>query len=379
MIPYSCQSIDEGDIEAVIAVLRSDWLTQGPAVPSFEAALGAVVNARHTLAVSSGTAGLHLACLALGIEQGDSVWTSPLSFVASANCARLCGATVDFVDAEPETGLISISALEQKLDDNLAGDTSPKALIVTHYAGHSADMSRIAQLAKNHGFKVIEDAAHALGACYDSKPVGECEFSDLAVFSFHPLKHITTGEGGCICTNSTELARRIERLRSHGITRVAAEMDTIPDGDWFYQQIELGLNYRMSDIQAALGHSQLERLPAFLTRRRQLADRYQRLLGNTELRTLPASEGAAWHLFPILVEPARRKEVFDHLRRSGIGVNVHYLPIHLHPDYRKLGFAVNDFPGAEHYYARTISLPLHPRLTDSDQDFVVTRLKEVLS
>jgi UDP-4-amino-4,6-dideoxy-N-acetyl-beta-L-altrosamine transaminase len=384
MIPYGRQDIDAADIAAVVEVLRSDWLTQGPAVPRFEAALATRCGAAGAVAVSSATAALHLACLALDIGPGDLGWTVPNTFVASANCLRYCGAEVDFVDIDPLSLNLSIPALEAKLRAARRINRLPKVLIAVHFAGRSCDMAAIGRLAGEYGFQVIEDASHAVGASYDGRPVGSCAHADLCVFSFHPVKIITTGEGGMVLGKDASLLRRIERLRSHGITREVTEMQVAEmqgdsEGAWYYQQIELGFNYRMTDLQAALGTSQLARLDAFLARRRQLAQRYGELLAGLPL-DLPAFDAAsAWHLYCVrLHESGRRRAVFDALRAAGIGVNVHYIPVHLQPDYRRLGFAPGHCPEAERYYAGAMSLPLHARLSDAEQMQVVRALRHSL-
>lgn len=378
MIPYARQSIDEADIAAVVEVLRSDWLTQGPTGPAFESELAAAVGASHAVSVSSCTAALHLACLALEVGAGDWVWTSPISFVASANCALYCGAQVDFVDVDPDSGLMDMQALEDKLILARARGRVPKVVVVVHYAGLVADMPTLAALARDYGFRVIEDAAHALGASLAGSRVGDCRYSDLTVFSFHPLKHITTAEGGALCTNDAQLAGRLARLRSHGITRDPRLMEGEAEGGWYYEQLELGLNYRMTDLQAALGRSQLARLDAFVARRRQLAQRYEEQLQGLPVRYLQQQPGAAWHLYPIRVEAARRKQVFDAMREAQILVNVHYLPIYLQPYFRRLGFERGCCPNAEAFYSGLISLPMYAALEDTSQDRVVGVLKELL-
>lgn len=379
MIPYARQSIDEDDIEAVVEALRSDWLTQGPCVPAFETALASVVDAPHVVAVSSGTAGLHLACLALGVGPGDLVWTSPLSFAASANCALYCGAEVDFVDVDDCTGLICLSTLADALTVASIEQRLPKVLIVVHYAGLVVDMAALSLLTKRYGVRVIEDAAHALGGGAPGARVGSCRYSDLTVFSFHPVKHITTGEGGALCTRDRALADKSLRLRSHGITRDESHMLGQSEGDWYYQQLELGFNYRMTDIQAALGRSQLRRLDAFIMRRRRLAWRYQQLLQDLPVQCLPQATDAVWHLYPIRVAIDRRKAVFDAMRSASINVNVHYLPIYLHPYYQSLGFEPGRCPRAEIFYRGLISLPMYADLGDQEQQRVIDVLKEALA
>lgn len=381
MIPYGHQSIDESDEAALLAVLRSEFLTQGPAVGRFEQALARDCQVPHAVAVSNGTTALHLACLALGVGPGDRVWTSPNTFVASANCARYCGAGVDFVDIDAETLNLSPAALADKLLAARREHRLPKVVIPVHFAGRPCDMDPIAALGREFGFRIIEDASHALGAACGDSPVGSCHLSDIATTSFHPVKIITTGEGGMLTTRNAELAERLALLRSHGITRDPAHMTGKTDGPWFYEQVDLGFNYRMSDLQAALGESQLRRLPAFIARRRALAKRYRELLTNLPVR-MPAQDGEATssaHLFVIRVEAKRRRSVFESMRAAGIGVNVHYIPVHLQPYYRRQGFHPGQFPEAESYYSEAITLPLYPGMFDADQDKVVTALAEALA
>ena len=383
MIPYGRQSISEEDIQAVVDTLKSDFLTQGPAVPAFEQALAGYCNVPYAVAVNSATSALHIACLALDVKAGDSVWTSPISFVASANCALYCGATVDFVDVEPDTGLMSVKALAAKLQQAAANNTLPKVLIPVHLAGHSCAMQQIATLCQPYGIRIIEDASHAVGGCYlqqkdgQQQKIGSCQFSDITVFSFHPVKIITTAEGGMALTKDATLAARMQRLRSHGITRNPDDMTEISHGPWYYQQIELGLNYRMTDLQAALGLSQLKQLDAFVARRIEAVARYRNLLQNLPL-DLPEecpSGQSAWHLYIIrLHDENRRLAVFEALRGAGIGVNVHYIPIHTQPYYQKLGFQWGDFPQAEAFYSRIISMPLYADLTAEQQQQVALAL-----
>jgi len=380
MIPYGRQHIGDLDIAAVVDVLRSDWLTQGPAIPRFEQAVADYCGAASGVAVNSATAALHLACLALDLGPGDVLWTSPITFVASANCARFCGAAVDFVDIDDETLNMSAEALEAKLHRAKHSGRLPKVVVPVHFAGRPCDMASIRELSERYGFKIIEDASHALGAQYKSQPVGACAFSDLTVFSFHPVKMITTGEGGMVLGNQGKFMRRIERLRSHGITRLPNEMDGESHGDWYYQQTELGYNYRMTDMQAALGTSQLRKLDGFLEIRRQLVRRYNELLADLPVRVPIYDDRSAWHLYVIRLEtPFRRRAVYDSMRAAGIGVNVHYIPVHLQPYYQELGFEPGDFPIAEAYYAAALTLPLYPDLADSAQIRVVEALREVLS
>lgn len=381
MIPYGRQIIGDEDIRAVEAVLRSDFLTQGPAGPRFERAVAERVGAAHAVAVNSATSALHIACLALDLGPGDLLWTSPNTFVASANCARYCGAEVDFVDIDPETFNICADALEAKLAAAARAGRLPKVLVAVHMCGQSPDMARIAGLARAHGVRIVEDASHSIGADYLGAPVGNCAHSDITVFSFHPVKIITTAEGGMALTGDAGLAGRMERLRSHGITRDPDLMTHAPDGPWYYQQLELGWNYRMTEMQAALGLSQMDRLDAFVARRRELADAYDAALEGLPLRRPGRQAGASssWHLYVVrLDDAARHRATFEALRAAGIGVNLHYIPVHLQPYYRDMGFGPGDFPAAEDYYARAISIPLHAGLTDAEQTRVVTALREVL-
>ena len=382
MIPYGKQTISEADIAAVVRVLQSDYLTQGSQVPAFESSLKNYCGAAHAVAVCNATAALHIACQALGLGKGDILWTTPITFVASANCALYCGATVDFVDIDPHTLNLSIPRLAEKLAAAQVSGCLPKIIIPVHLCGEPCDMAALHQLAQQYGFKIIEDASHAIGASYRGGKVGNCRYSDITVFSFHPVKIITTAEGGACLTNSPELANTLARLRSHGITRNPDEMTHEPDGAWYYQQIELGYNYRMTELQAALGVSQMTRLDEFVARRHALADRYDALLADLPL-TLPhrnPNNRSALHLYPVQVQPENgktRQQVFDYLRVHGIGANVHYIPVHTQPYYRqRFGFAHGDFPAAEAYYARAISLPLYFSLSEDEQDSVVATLKQ---
>ncbi len=381
MIPYGRQDIRVEDIAAVAAVLRSEWITQGPMVPRFEAAVAQSVGAAHAVAANSATSALHVACLALGLGPGDVLWTSPITFVASANCARYCGAEVDFVDIDPATRNMSVAVLEEKLVAASRTGRLPKIVMPVHFAGQSCDMRAIRALGEKYGFAIIEDASHAIGGHYVDAPVGSCRHSDITVFSFHPVKIITTGEGGMLLANDAALARRARRLTSHGITRDAAEMQGESEGSWYYQQIELGYNYRLTDFAAALGLSQLARLEEYVARREALAARYDALLAGLPLDRPGRVAGvrSSWHLYTVrLHDTSRRRAVFDALRAAGIGVNVHYIPVHLQPDYRRLGFGPGDFPAAEAYYAGALTLPLHPRLTHAEQDHVVQTLRQAL-
>ncbi len=380
-IPYGRQEVIDADVAAVTEVLRSDWLTQGPVVPRFEAALAERCGAAHALAVNSATSALHVACLALGLGEGDRLWTSPITFLASANCARYCGAAVDFVDIDPRSYNLSVPALEQKLVEAERAGTLPKIVVPVHLAGQSCDMAAIHALAARYGFRVIEDASHAVGGSYLGRPVGDCRYSDITVFSFHPVKIITSAEGGLALCNDASLAQRLALFRSHGMTRDPALMVREPDGPWYYEQIVLGYNYRMTELQAALGLSQLARLDAYVDRRHALADRYDALLAGLPLATPwrdPACRSAL-HLYIVRVPAPLRRAVFDVLRSHDIGVNVHYIPVHLQPYYRALGFAEGDFPEAERYYAEAISLPMYASLSEAQQDRVVAALREALA
>jgi UDP-4-amino-4,6-dideoxy-N-acetyl-beta-L-altrosamine transaminase len=383
-IPYGRQSIDDADIAAVEAVLRSDWLTQGPAIAAFEEELARRASARHAVAVCNATAALHIACVAAGLGPGDRLWTVPNTFVASANCGRYCGADVDFVDIDPLTWCMDANLLEVKLQAARRAGTLPKVVIPVAFAGGSCDMKRVKRLSDEYGFTVIEDASHAVGASYAGRPVGCGDYAHMTVFSFHPVKIVTTGEGGAVLTNDPGLCDRLRRLRSHGITRDPAQMDEPDVGAWSYEMQELGFNYRITDIQAVLGLSQLKRLDGFLARRRMLVQRYDTLLKNLPLQLpqLDALDESAWHLYVVRVKDnsahADRRAVFDALRAADIGVNVHYIPVHLQPYYRRLGFKPGNFPQAEQYYREALSLPLYAALTDAQQDRVVAQLKRVL-
>ncbi|SEO23344.1 UDP-4-amino-4,6-dideoxy-N-acetyl-beta-L-altrosamine transaminase [Pseudomonas sp. NFACC39-1] len=384
MIPYGRQSLDQADIDAVVAVLHSDWLTQGPALERFEQAMALRCQAAHAVAVCNATSALHIACVAAGLGPGDRLWTTPNTFLASANCGRYCGAQVDFVDIDPLTWNLDAAALATKLEEAERDGRLPKVLVAVAFSGQSCDMRRIGQLSERYGFTVIEDASHAVGASYAGRPVGCGEFADMTVFSFHPVKIITSAEGGMVLTNRPELAQRLQRLRSHGMTREAGQMTEPSHGPWYYQQVELGFNYRMTDLQAALGLSQLNKLDGFIARRRELAARYHRLLGGLPL-TLPGLQPdaeSAWHLYVVRLQldgiTLSHLQVFEGLRAAGIGVNLHYIPVHLQPYYRDLGFAAGDFPQAERYYSEAISLPMFPSLSDEQQDYVVEQLRRLL-
>lgn len=383
-IPYARQNINEADIEAVVKILQSDWLTQGPMLERFEKAVADYCGVKYGVAVSSATAALHLGCLAAGLNRGDLLWTSPNTFVASANCGLYCGAEVDFVDIDSRTYNMAVTKLEAKLESGKRTGKLPKVVIPVHFAGQSCAMERIAQLALEYGFTVIEDASHAIGGLYQNKPVGSCEYSAMTVFSFHPVKIITSGEGGMILTNREDLYEKLIRLRSHGITRDPKLMEGEPDGPWYYQQLELGYNYRITDIQAALGYSQLQRINEFIKRRRFLAQRYSRLLA--ELPVITPWEHpdckSAFHLYVIRLKLDQinksHRQVFEELRQAGIMVNLHYIPVHTQPYFKKMGFKRGDFPEAERYYAEAISLPLYFGFSDEEQDYVVEKLKNII-
>jgi len=380
MIPYGRQDITADDIAAVTEVLTSDFLTQGPAVPAFEQALCDYTGAAHAVAANSATSALHIACLALGAGPGERVWTSPNTFVASANCALYCGAEIDFVDIDPRTYNLCADQLAEKLARAEKENRLPHILIPVHFAGQSCDMQRIHALSQQYGFRIIEDASHAVGGRYQDQPVGNCRYSDITIFSFHPVKIITTAEGGVALTNDPALAARMASLRSHGITRDSSLMQSPSDGPWYYQQLELGFNYRMTDMQAALGCSQIKRLDDYVARRHRIAQRYDNKLAQLDV-TLPhqsSDSHSALHLYPVQVDPGKRLQVFTALREAGIGVNVHYIPVHRQPYYDALGFHAGQFPNAERYYAGAISLPMFPTLTETDQDTVIRALGAAL-
>jgi len=384
MIPYGQQNISEEDIQAVVDVLRSDFLTQGPAVPAFEKNIAEYCGAKHAVAVNSATSALHIACLALGVGKSDVVWTTPITFVASANCALYCDARVDFVDIDSRTYNMSVERLSEKLAQAKQAGKLPKVVIPVHLCGQPCDMAGIHALSQQYGFKIIEDASHAIGGQYRGEPIGNCHYSDITVFSFHPVKIITTGEGGMATSNDAHLANRMQLLRSHGITRDASEMTHAPDGPWYYQQIDLGFNYRMTDMQAALGKSQLLRLDEFVDKRHTLAKRYDQELAGLPVITpwQHADSYSGLHLYVIRLKLGEitktRLQVFETLRAAGIGINLHYIPVHMQPYYQKLGFKAGDFPEAERYYETSISLPLFPALTNMQQDKVVRSIKIAL-
>lgn len=385
MIPYGRQDITQADIDAVVGVLQSDFLTQGPMVPRFEQCVARHVGAEHALAVNSATSALHIACLALGLGPGDLLWTSPITFVASANCGLYCGAQIDFVDIDPCTYNLCPQALERKLEQAEREGRLPKVVVPVHLCGQPCDMQAVHALAQRYGFKVIEDASHAIGGKYQGDFIGNCRYSDITVFSFHPVKIITTAEGGMALTNNVELANKMALLRSHGITRDPALMTHESDGPWYYQQVDLGFNYRMTELQAALGVSQMERLDEYVARRHQLARRYDELLAELPI-TLPWQHPDSYsglHLYVIRLQLDRiqktHRQAFEMLREQGVGVNLHYIPVHTQPFYQRMGFKVGEYPYAETYYTEAISLPMFQSMNYEQQDQVVATLYKVLS
>jgi len=379
-IPYGHQQISDSDIEAVVKVLRSDWLTQGPQVPTFEKILAKKVGANHAVAVNSATSALHLACLALGLSSGDSLWTVPNTFVASANCGRYCGAEVDFVDINPKTWNINVDHLQEKLEIASKKGLLPKIVVPVHFSGQPTEQERIWSLGQKYGFKVVEDASHSIGAKRNGEPVGSCRWSDITVFSFHPVKIITTGEGGMALTNDQKLNNRMKRLREHGINRDPKLMKNPPDGPWYYEQLDLGYNYRMSDIQAALGLSQLNHLEDFVSIRNKLAQLYDKqfLKLPLQLQVIPKNNYSSRHLYVIRIESRNHLRVFKELKKKGIGVNLHYRPVHLQPYYLQLGFEIGNFPEAEAYGREAISLPLFPSMSQEQQFRVISSIKELI-
>lgn len=385
MIPYGRQDINQQDIDAVVEVLRSDFLTQGPQVPAFEQAIMDACDAKYAIAVNSATSALHIACLALGLGNEDWLWTTPNTFVASANCALYCGAKVDFVDIDPRTYNLCAKQLEKKLIAAQKVGKLPKIVIPVHFSGQSCDMQAIHELAKKYGFHIIEDASHAIGGKYKGEPIGNGGYSDITIFSFHPVKIITSAEGGAAVTNREDLAEKMLLLRSHGITRDEELMTKAADGPWYYQQIALGFNYRMTELQAALGLSQMQRLQEFVIKRHKLASRYDELLQDLPI-TLPwqhPDSESARHLYVIRLQLEQINithfDVFNALRAAGVLVNLHYIPVHMQPYYQKLGFASGQFPEAEQYYKEAISIPLFSAMTEGQQDTVCSTLKTILS
>jgi len=384
VIPYGKQDINQQDIDSVVEVLNSDFLTQGPQVPAFESALVEYTNATYALAVNSATSALHIACLALGLGKGDWLWTSPITFVASANCGLYCSAKVDFVDIDPKTYNMCPKRLEEKLIRAKIDGKLPKIVVPVHLCGQPCDMAAIGKLSKEYGFKVIEDASHAIGGKYRSLPIGNCEYSDITVFSFHPVKIVTTAEGGAALTNQKKLADKMTLLRSHGVTRDLDKMEGESHGGWYYQQIDLGFNYRMTELQAALGLSQMHRLDAFVSSRHRLAERYNKILSSLPV-VLPyqlENTYSGLHLYVIRLKldeiSLTHKEVFNALRENGIGVNLHYIPVHIQPYYARMGFKQGDFPVAESYYREAISLPMFHGMTLEQQDEVYKVLNHIL-
>jgi len=384
MIPYGKQDINQADIDSVVNVLKSDFLTQGPQVPLFEKTVSDYCGSEYAVVANSATSALHIACMALNLGKGDYLWTSPNTFVASANCGLYCGAQVDFVDIDPLTYNLSSLELEKKLIQAKQDNKLPKIVIPVHFAGQSCDMQKIHSLSKEYGFKIIEDASHAIGGKYLDQPIGGCQYSDITVFSFHPVKIITTAEGGLATTNDKELLTRMQLFRSHGVTRDPELMNKETEGGWYYQQVELGFNYRMTELQAALGVSQMERLDEFVALRHQRQVRYDKLLKGLPIVVPYQSldSYSALHLYPIQLEleniSKSHTQVFDELRQKGLGVNLHYIPVHIQPYYEKMGFSRGDFPEAEKYYSRAISIPLFHTMTVEQQDEVLNVLMRVL-
>ena len=384
MIPYGRQDINQADINSVTDVLQSDFLTQGPKIPLFEKTVSNYCGAKYGVAVNSATSALHIACLALGLKEGDWLWTSPNSFVASANCGLYCDAKIDFVDIDKQTYNMSVEELEKKLTQAKKENKLPKVVIPVHFAGQSCDMKKVHSLSKEYGFKVIEDASHAIGGKYLDEPIGGCQYSDITVFSFHPVKIITTAEGGMATTNNKELSERMQLFRSHGVTRDPELMTKEAEGSWYFQQVDLGFNYRMTELHAALGVSQMQRLGEFVARRHVLQKRYDSLLsGLPIIRPYQDKHSfSALHLYPIQIDlnkvSKNREQIFDELRETGVGVNVHYIPIHTQPYYRQLGFKDGEFPNSESYYKAALSLPLYSGMSFQEQDKVVEFVTKVL-
>ena len=385
MIPYGKQDVSQDDIDAVVDVLKSDYLTQGPIVPKFEKSLSDFTKAKYSVVVNSATSALHIACKALEVSPGDMVWTSAITFVASANCALYCGANVDFVDIDSNSYNICIESLTKKLELARLSGNLPKVLIPVHLSGQSCDMKSIFELSKEYGFAIIEDASHAIGGMYTDEPVGNCKFSDIAVFSFHPVKIITSGEGGAAMTNNPKLDQKMRLFASHGITRNTELMENVPDGPWYYEQLSLGSNYRMTELQAALGLSQMSRINSFIQKRHQIAKRYNDELKHLPL-TLPAQGNehySSYHLYIIRLKldaiQKSHKEIFEELRHEGLGVNLHYIPVYHHPYFKKLGFKKGYCSEAENYYREAISIPIYFGLSDELQDQAIETILKVLS
>ena len=384
MIPYGRQEITEDDIASVVEVLKSDFLTQGQVVPAFEKKISEYTGAQYALAINSATSGLHLACLAIGVGPNDIVWTSPVTFVASSNCALYCGAKIDFIDINPSTFNLCIDNLKHKLEHAKKENALPKVIIPVHLTGQSCDMKEIHRLSKEYGFRIIEDASHAIGGDYRGEKVGSCKYSDICIFSFHPVKIITTGEGGMALTNDYDLSCKIDRLRSHGITRDEKFMSNPSHGPWYYEQIDLGLNYRMTDIQAALGISQMNRIDQYVQRRNELAQRYDELLVNLPISTpkQPDYVYSSRHLYVIRLNLSDinkgHREVFEALRQNDIGVQIHYIPVPMHPYYQKKGFTMDEYPNSLSYYQEAISIPMFPTMTEEQQNIVISVLQKIL-
>ncbi len=384
MIPYGRQEITRDDIQAVVDVLQSDFITQGPRVPAFEEKVAAYCGAGHAVAVNSATSALHVACLALGLGPGDWLWTSPITFVASANCGLYCGAKVDFVDIDPDTFNMCPRALERKLEAADREGRLPKVVVPVHLCGQPCDMQAIHALAQRYGFRILEDASHAVGGAYRGSPVGDCRYSDITVFSFHPVKIVTTAEGGMALTNDPDLAERMGLFRSHGVTRSPEKMSKAPDGPWYYEQIALGFNYRMTDVQAALGISQFDRLDEYVARRRQIAARYDEMFAGLPLRPQhqPDDRHSAYHLYVVRIDVknirSTKKGIFENLREKGIGVNIHYIPIHMQPYYKGKGYVGGDLPESEKYYEEAVTFPLYPHLKDEELNTVVGAIQKAL-
>lgn len=379
-IPYGRQDITQEDLNTVLETLQSDWITQGPMIKKFEDKLSNYTGAKYVSALNSATSALHVACLALGVGKDDIVWTTPITFVASANCALYCGAEIDFVDINEKTYNLDPEKLRAKLEEAEFKGTLPKVVIPVHLTGQSCEMEKIKKLGDEYGFKIIEDASHAIGGKYKNEPIGNCKYSDITVFSFHPVKIVTTAEGGACLTNDQKLSEKINLLRSHGITRDENLMTSESHGPWYYEQVDLGFNYRITDIQAALGFSQMHRLDSYIQRRHEVAAIYRKELSDSDL-TLPFQHEDAYnsyHLFVVKLPGNKRKEVFIKLREANIGVNVHYMPVHLQPYYKKMGFKEGDFPVAEAYYKKSFSIPMFPTLKDEEIKYIVDNIKGIL-